>query len=122
MSHWALIKKILLKQRGQSCDDVDDNAGAKRDMASKTVTCGDVLDISVVGQKHTEFKEALENNQALEISAGEVQRVDGAGIQMLVALFNQATSQGTEIVWKDTSESLIDAASLLGVKEQLHLN
>ena len=122
MSHWAPIKKILLKQRAQPGDDVVDNAGAMRDMASITVTCGDVLDISVVGQKHTEFKEALENNQALEISAGEVQRVDGAGIQMLVALFNQATSQGTEIVWKDTSESLIDAASLLGVKEQLHLN
>lgn len=91
-------------------------------MTSTAVMCGDVLDISVVAQKHTEFREALEKKQAIEVSAGELQRVDGAGMQMLVALFRQAEQDQLEIKWKDTSESLRDAALLLGVKDYLHLD
>lgn len=91
-------------------------------MGNTTVACGDVLDISVVGQKHTEFKNALESKQAIEIAAGELQRIDGAGIQMLVALFRQAEQDQLEINWKGKSESLLEAASLLGLQKQLHLD
>ena len=91
-------------------------------MASKAVTCGAVLDISAVGQKQAEFREVLENKKTIEVSAGELQRIDGAGIQMLVALFRQADQEQLEISWKDTSDSLLNAASLLGVTTQLHLD
>jgi len=91
-------------------------------MASKAVTCGDVLDISAVAAKLPEFKDVLENQKTIEVSAAGLQRVDGAGIQMLVALFRQAEQEQKDISWKDTSESLLSAASLLGVSEQLHLD
>jgi ABC-type transporter Mla MlaB component len=115
------MKNFLRRKREHPDESVEDNSGDKRDMASTAVTCGDVLDISVVAQKYAEFTEIIEKQEAIEISAGELQRIDGAGIQLLVALFNQAEQQGLEITWKDTSESLMDAASLLGVNTQLHL-
>jgi ABC-type transporter Mla MlaB component len=99
-----------------------DTAGDKRDMASATVTCGDVLDISVVTTKYNELKQMLNNAQTIEVSAAELQRIDGAGVQLLVALFREAADQGKVISWKDTSESLLEAASLLGVKNHLQLN
>lgn len=91
-------------------------------MASEVVRCGDVLDISVVTERLAEFRDVLENQKEIELSAGELQRIDGAGIQILVALFRQAEQEQKEISWKDTSDSLLSAASLLGVSEELHLN
>ena len=118
MNIWSQIQKVWPGDGQRSGED----AGVKRDMASTAVACGDVLDISVVGQKYTEFKQALETKQTIEISAGELQRVDGAAIQMLVALFRQAEQEQLEIHWKDKSESLLAAAALLGVKKHLHLD
>ena len=91
-------------------------------MTSSALLCGDVLDISVVGEKHAEFKQVLEAGEAIELSAGELQRIDGAGIQMLVALFRQAQQENVDISWRDTSDCLSEAASVLGVSTQLKLN
>jgi len=91
------------------------------DMETSEITCGDVLDISAVGQMHAEFIGVFEKKQAIEISAGSLQKIDGAGVQMLVALFAQAERNQTEIKWKDTSAPLLDAAALLGVSKQLQL-
>jgi ABC-type transporter Mla MlaB component len=122
MTDWASIKKIFRSKREKRGNRVTDDEGEKRAMASAALACGDVLDISMVTQKYKEFKELLDNNQSIEISAEELQRVDGAGIQLLVALFREAKEKGLAISWHSTSESLLEAASLLGVKAQLHLN
>ena len=91
-------------------------------MDKNIISCGDVLDISVVSKMHDELKHAMEDSSVIELSASELQRIDGAGIQLLVALFTHAEESGVEVSWGETSEPLLDAATLLGVKQQLRLN
>lgn len=90
-------------------------------MAQTTISCGELLDISVVGQFHSQLKEAMAETNGIEISAAGLQRIDGAGIQLLVAFFKEADQLHIDVSWKDISDSLVNAASLLGVSEQLHL-
>lgn len=111
------LGKFFQQKKKQPVGDASEGL----DMESNEITCGDSLDISAVGQKHAEFKEAIEKKQAIEISAESLQKIDGAGIQMLVALFAQAEREKMKISWKDTSATLLDAASLLGVNKQLQL-
>ena len=90
-------------------------------MEKITVSCGDVLGISEVGQKYIELKEALVSDQSVEISAGELRQIDGAGLQLLVAFIKEANKMHIEINWVGVSEVLIKAASILGVTSQLQL-
>jgi len=91
-------------------------------MDKNIISCGEVLDISVVGKMYEELKVAIEDENAIELNASDLQRVDGAGIQLLVAFFSEAEEMHVDVDWKETSEQLLDAASILGVKSELHLN
>ena len=91
-------------------------------MDKNIISCGDVLDISVVAKMHEELKHAIENSTTIELDAKDLQRIDGAGIQLLVSLFADAQELQIDLSWGETSESLLHAATLLGVRPQLHLN
>lgn len=91
-------------------------------MDKNIISCGEVLDISMVSKLHDELKMAFEGEQPIGLSVADLQRIDGAGVQLLVAFFAAAEKLHLDVSWQDSSERLIDAATLLGVQQELHLN
>lgn len=117
MTTWNPLSKIIKKKRGEVASKTDtDNA-----MEQTKVGCGDSLDISVVSQFHSQLKDVLHDAKSIELAAGDLQRIDGAGIQMLVAFFKEAEQMHIHVDWSETSDALVKAASLLGLTEQLNL-
>lgn len=91
-------------------------------MESKKVNCGSIFDISLVSQKSVELKEVLNDSGEIQLSAGELQKIDGAGLQLLASFFNEANKLQKSISWIDASDSLIDSARLLGLTSLLKLD
>ncbi len=91
-------------------------------MDKNIISCGEVLDISVVGKMYEELKVAIQDEHSIALTAADLQRIDGAGLQLLIALFVEAKEMHIDVEWKETSDPLLDAASILGVKKELHLN
>lgn len=60
-------------------------------------------------------EQSAKGHDLLEISAGKVSEIDGAGLQLLAALGNQETS------WRlvDASEAFIEACTTLGFQAWL---
>lgn len=53
-------------------------------------------------------------DDALRVDASGVEEVDGAGIQLLMALFNSLARQGRSLVLVDPAAPLVAACSSLG--------
>jgi anti-anti-sigma regulatory factor len=73
------------------------------------------LDIGNAQSIHEAMCTALRTAAALHIDGGAVTRVDGAGVQVLCALFATARRRGFSVHWRSVSPSLADAARRLGV-------
>lgn len=57
----------------------------------------------------------------IQLDGGSLAQVDGAGIQLLAALANEAKIRGLKFAWMGASESLVSAARQLGLETLLHL-
>ncbi len=86
------------------------------------VTCDEAIDIAVVEELHQNLRRALEEGQAIEIEAGQVERADTAVLQTLYACFKEARSRDVAVKWRRVSEAVVDAAELLGLTQGLALN
>jgi anti-anti-sigma regulatory factor len=87
----------------------------------KTISCGEVLDIAGAAEFHQVLKSSRDENADLLIEAGAVSRVDGAGLQLLCALFHDAQRSGRSLQWGQTSPALHEAARVLGLEACLQL-
>ena len=86
------------------------------------VDCGNVLDIRSVRELKQKLVEALAAQGTISVEASQVRRADAAGVQLLAAFFRDARAAERRVEWKSTSESLQQAAQLLGLSEQLQLD
>lgn len=92
-------------------------------MQNKTsVSLGEVLCISDVQSMHGRLKKALEKSINIEIKAGAIQKVDTAGLQLIISLKKDIDIQGGKIIWSKPTKALIDSARLLGLFEDLGLH
>lgn len=91
-------------------------------MAEKTsFSCGDALDISHVAALKVRLEKSLQKASTIELKANDVEKVDTAGLQLVVSLKKEVTTLHGKIIWKSPSEKLIHAAMSLGLKEYLEL-
>jgi len=87
----------------------------------QVIDCGEVLDISVIKPFQTKLLEALMSTEPIHLNGQGLQRVDGAGLQLLVVLFREAAAKHGSVTWQSTSPALIAAAQHMGVTRQLAL-
>ena len=87
-----------------------------------TVSCGEVLDISRVGEFYTELTMILNEEKPIEIDASLLERIDISGLQVLLAFYQKVKSSGLDINWCNPSESMLRAATLVGLQDQLGLS
>ena len=83
------------------------------------------LDISVVNDTQQMMLEQLQSTQDINqvnIDAGELSRIDTAGLQLLTALIIDINRQSINFSWQNVNDELRECASRLGLNHLLKLN
>ena len=91
-------------------------------MANQTeIECGAILDISAVAQWCEQVKPALQANMPIQLKASQLQRIDTAGLQALLALIMSSKQRDIPVSWEEPSPALLQAASVVGLSDALLL-
>lgn len=89
-------------------------------MANQTVIeCGTILDISAVSQWCDQVKPVLQANMPIRLKVAELQRIDTAGLQALLALILSCKQRDIPVSWAEPSPVLMQAASMVGLSDAL---
>jgi anti-anti-sigma regulatory factor len=89
---------------------------------SDVIDLGDALIISNVLEWHGKLCNIFAAKGKIVLDGGNIEQIDGTGLQLLVALIKQAGAQGMEVSWKGVSETLRAGALQLALSEALHLD
>ncbi len=89
--------------------------------SSQSVVLDESLEISDAGALLEQLQAAAETNSSLVIDGSQIQVIDTAILQLLVALFRHAERRGTRITWQQPSDTLCQTAALLGLEGHLCL-
>ena len=79
------------------------------------------VDLVGIQDLHSSITQAYDGGADLLLDGRAVERIDGAGLQLLTSLFLTAKEDGRKVAWLDASRELRDAASHLGLLEALDL-
>ena len=91
-------------------------------MADKTTfSCGEALDISHAAALYARFEKSLQKSSIIELKAETIQKVDTAGLQLIVSIKKEVETLGGNIIWKKPSQQLLSAAQALGLSSALGL-
>lgn len=82
------------------------------------ITLGESLDIIQIQSIKEEIANKIGDEKQCTLDAGSVNRIDGAGLQLLLCLVRTQE----ELQWQNVSESLYGAAQTAGMVELLKLN
>ena len=99
-------------------DVMDPNAAAD---SSQILDLGASLTVVEVTEWHSRFATAFEHGSRIEIKAEAIEQIDGAGVQLLVAVIKEALARHIEISWGAVSETLEQAVSQLGLESVFRL-
>ncbi|NRA70529.1 MAG: STAS domain-containing protein [Gammaproteobacteria bacterium] len=92
-------------------------------MDALTIKLPAELEISEVTQCHSDILKQLTDcdpQQEIKIDASDLWRIDTAGIQLLVSLVDEASSQNKSITWHDITDELKECATRLGLFDVLN--
>jgi len=83
--------------------------------------CPENLDIASVSALHGVLCDWLNEHASLALDAGNVEKVDTAGIQLLCSLFVSAQKTPLKLTWQCVSTLIWDTAQRLDVTALLNL-
>ncbi len=89
---------------------------------SNQINLGDSLSIQNVGQIMADIGAAFDLGTPIELNGEDVERIDGAGLQLLCVLMKSGGEKGVQIGWNGSSETLVEGAKQLGLQDLLQLN
>ena len=107
----------LLKRKKQKSSKA---TAAKSENSDNVFTIQATQDISTVTTIHSELKELLTNEKVI-LDGGQVERIDGASLQLLYAFIVEAKDKNVEVSWSSVSDTLENSAKLLGMEDALRL-
>lgn len=79
------------------------------------------LDIRVVSQVRQQLLDVINSGKPIRLHAGELEIIDGAGVQLLAAFFKTASQQDIEVTWNSVSDALREAVSAMALEVELAL-
>ncbi|MCU7835508.1 MAG: STAS domain-containing protein [gamma proteobacterium symbiont of Taylorina sp.] len=85
------------------------------------ISFDDLLDITMVADRYEQLSQLLNEHKSILINAENIERIDGAGLQLLTAFFKEAKSLNISLEWQSCSEALKNSAKLSGLTENLGL-
>jgi len=83
---------------------------------------GDSLMISDVADLHVHLMAALNTTRVIKLSGGDIQQIDGAGMQLLAAFVKEIVKMHVAFEWNNASPVLCEAAAQLGLADMLQLD
>lgn len=86
-----------------------------------SVNCGETLDISKAVEFQKQLQDALGKGCTVVFEAAELGRIDAVSLQLFASFFNEAAARKVTAKWLSPSDSLVYAASLLGLTKHLGL-
>ncbi|MFO7787000.1 MAG: STAS domain-containing protein [Halospina sp.] len=84
--------------------------------SANTVALGSQVDISMAGMLYQQLSSALDADAPPILDGTDTQRIDTAGVQLLLAFRRQAEMQGRDWQWRNRPACLAEAESLLGIE------
>ena len=88
-----------------------------------SIALSESVDIADIGGLQQRLEHALKVESSMLVLDGEqVNRIDGASLQLLAMFYREARTQGYAIEWKNPSSALQHAAGFLGLTQWLGLN
>lgn len=103
------------------CDEMVADAGGVAPSDAQPIDLGSSLTVTDVAEMYRRLAVRLAGPDALELDGSQMEMVDGAGLQLLLALFKQAAQDGYCITWLGASPALRRAARTVGLAEALQL-
>ena len=82
---------------------VEVNSMPKQDAGQQTLKLEGVVDISKVAELKQGLAGMLAGDLAIEVDAGEVEKVDGAALQLLLAFVAEVRQRGGSLRWRAVS-------------------
>ncbi|MFK5894262.1 MAG: STAS domain-containing protein [Pseudomonadota bacterium] len=82
----------------------------------------EVLDITMALQYHEQLNQLLNDQKQITLNAEKIERIDGAGLQLIVAFVIAADKLNMKVTWTGVSEIFKKNANILGVTDILELN
>lgn len=92
-------------------ENVDETVGS--------ITFDDTLDITLAASYHEQLNQLLNQYKTITLNAENVERIDGAGLQLLAAFMKSAASLHISVEWQACSELVKKQANLLGLTGSL---
>lgn len=86
------------------------------------ITFDDTLDITLAATYFEQLSQLLNQHKAIVINGENVERIDGAGLQLLAAFFKSAESLHISVQWQGCSETLKKSAELSGLTGSLAID
>ena len=87
-----------------------------------TVSCGKYLDIAHASELKKRFLTAFQKKPTqIQVIADKVERVDSAGLQILVSVKLACSEKNILLKFHKATEILITTASLIGLQHRLEL-
>ena len=80
-----------------------------------------MLDVGETRAAHGTLGEALTRALPLELLASDLERVDTAGLQLLIVFLRAAHERGLHSRWRAVGPALSSGAELLGLSDALEL-
>jgi len=80
-----------------------------------------ILDVNNIASTARLLEEGLREGSPLEIDPSALSAIDGCSMQLLLATVRTAREKGSRIHWSSDSAPLAEAASLLGLTEELEI-
>jgi anti-anti-sigma regulatory factor len=96
-------------------------AKRKPKATSNIFSLGESVVISEVMEWREKMAAAISAQDEVVLDGSEIERIDGTGLQLLVALMKEAVSTSTAITWNSASDVLLESAAQLGLTEILGL-
>jgi|GEM_PF-4904396 len=85
------------------------------------ISLDECIDIRVAGEMRELFRDALATGNGFILNGSATMRADTAALQLLLALFAKAKTNGVGLAWQVPSPALRDAARQLGLDSALNL-
>lgn len=86
-------------------------------MSAVTLALPEELTIKTVVEVKQQLNESLESGQPAIVESGAVSRVDGLGVQLLLAYSCAMRERNLAVDWGEPAEVLVKVSAELGVRE-----
>ncbi len=105
----------------QSVNQEEIQNQAVNEPGNTVILCDSAMDISGVEELFHQLEKALDLGQDIEIHAQEVERMDTAMAQLLVAFVKEAEHMKLEVIWQGVSEGMLNTFRNVGVLDYLKM-